>query len=713
MAEFLLELLSEEIPARLQREAASDLIRLLDAALAPLRPEGWRSFFTPRRLAAAAGLAPATPAMEEVVRGPREGAPEAALEGFLRKHRARREELVRENGHWVLRRRHPARPAAALIAEVLPPLLWRFPWPRSMRWGAGSRFTWIRPLRRIVCLLDGAPVPFRLAQGEDEAHGLASGAESLGHPVHAPAPFRVEGVDAWLAELRRRFVIADPGERREKILEGLARAAAARGLALIPDPALLEEVLGLVEWPIALIGAIDPAFMDLPPEVRQVSMRVNQRYFTLADAAGRPAPFFAFLANIEAADGGASVIRGNERVLRARLADARHFWDLDRRTRLADRLAALGRMIFHDRLGTQRERAERLSALAARLAATPALSALTPGGEASSLSGAAARAGLLCKADLASQMVGEFPELQGVMGYYYALHDGEGERVAVAIRDHYLPKGPSDRVPTAPEAVAVALADKIDQISAFFSIGERPTGSGDPFALRRAALGIIRILRENALSLPLRPFLAEALRLLEAQGVKAGEGAEAVAGSVLAFIVERLRVQLREEGIRHDVLAAVCRRRPLDDDLLRLADYARRLAALLGTPAGTDLLTAYRRAANILRIEEKRDGRSHDGPPDPALFRAAEESALDEALRGAVAALHAARGRPEAEIAALAALRGPIDAFFETVMVNAPEPDLRHNRLRLLSRIRHTMHQFADFSEIEGQGVSRDEEMGL
>jgi|BEDMetMinimDraft_2_1075160.scaffolds.fasta_scaffold00703_8 glycyl-tRNA synthetase beta chain len=703
MAEFFLELLSEEIPARLQRDAARDLVRLLDEALAPLRPRGWQSFFTPRRLAAAAELAPATEAAEEVIRGPRTEAPAAALEGFLRKNRAERADLVEENGYWVLRRRHPARPAALFLAAALPPLLWRFPWPRAMRWGAGSRFTWIRPLRRIVCLLDGRHVPFALAQGEDEAHGLASGVESLGHRIHAPEPFRVEGAAAWREELRRRFVLADPEERKACILAGLERCAAERGLTLVPDPALLEEVLGLVEWPVPLIGAIDPAFMDLPPEVRQVSMRVNQRYFTLSDASGQPAPFFAFLANIEAPDGGKAVVQGNERVLRARLADARHFWNLDRRIRLAERLPALQRIVFHDRLGSQFQRAERLSALARALAAAAEERAAREGrGPFPSFAAAAERAGLLCKADLASHMVGEFPELQGVMGYYYALGDGEGEEVAVAIRDHYLPKGPADGVPETGAGVAVALADKIDQITAFFLIGERPSGSGDPFALRRAALGVIRILRERGLHLPLRPFIRQTLHHLAAQGVKGEEAEERVEEAVLGFIVERLRVQLRDEGIRHDVLAAVCRRRPLDDDLLRLTDYARRLAALLGTPSGSDLLTAYRRAVNILRIEEKRDRQSHDGPPDPRLFCTEEEKGLDEALRHAAAELTAASGRPEAEIEVLASLRGPIDAFFEKVMVNAPEPDIRHNRLRLLSRIRQTMHRFAEFSEIEG-----------
>ena len=686
MPELFLELFSEEIPARMQAGAATELARQLGAALAALAPAQVRTFHGPRRIAFAATVAGAVAAASTSERGPRVSAPEAALAGFLRKHGAARDALRQECGFWVLDKRTAARPAASLIAGALPGLLRRFPWPKSMRWGGTSAFTWVRPLRRITCLLDGAVVPFALAEGEDDAHGLAAGDLTEGHRFHAPGAFAVTSAADWAARLAERWVLVDAAERAARIETGLAALAAARGLAVRPDAGLLAEVAGLVEWPVPLLGRIDPGFMDLPAEVMQVSMRVNQRYFALAEADGKAAPWFGFAANIEADDGGAAIIAGNERVLRARFADARHFWDLDRKTPLASRVAALDAITFHAKLGSQGDRVRRIRHLAARIAplvgADPAL---------------AERAAMLAKADLTTGMVGEFPELQGVMGRYYALHDGERAAVADAIRDHYAPRGPHEAAPSAPVSVAVALADKIDQLAGFFAVGEKPTGSGDPYALRRAALGVIRIIRDGRLRLGLLDLIAAAGEGFTASGIRPAPREE-----LLDFIIERLRVQLRADGARHDVLAAVFAAGH-DDDLTRLLERASAVAALLGAPEGADLLAAARRAANILRIEAQKDGPIAD-PPDPRRFVAAEERALWEDA-GAISDFirkEIAAERFGHAMTAMAKLRSPLDNFFTHVTVNAPEPELRRNRLALLANVRDLMHQVADFSQIEG-----------
>jgi len=680
--ELLIELFSEEIPARMQGRAADDLVRLVGEALAPLRPAGMQGFAGPRRIALVGEVAAEVPGSEAEERGPRAGAPEQALAGFLRKHGASREDLVEQGGHWLLRRAVAARPAAEVIAGALPPLLWRFPWPKSMRWGEGSIFTWVRPLRRILCLLDGRVVPFALAEGDDTGHGLVSGDLTEGHRFMAPGAFAVHGFAEWREGLRARCVLVAAGERKRVVAEGIARLAHAEGLSVVEDEGLLDEVVGLVEWPVPLLGRIDERFMDLPPEVMQVSMRVNQRYFALRDAQGWPAPRFAFAANVEAKDEGAAIIAGNERVLRARFSDARHFWDLDRRTPLAERVAALDGVTFHAKLGSQGDRVKRLVRLAGQIApmvgADPAF---------------ARRAAFLAKADLVTGMVGEFPELQGLMGGYYARHDGEPDTVANTVRDHYAPKGPGDAAPAAPVTVAVALADKLDQLAAFFAVGEQPSGSGDPYALRRAALGVIRLVRENGLRLYLSGLLALA-------GV--GLSTSVPVNDVVAFLAERLRVQLRLEGGRHDMLAAVFAAGS-DDDLLRLLVRADALAGLLDTNDGANLLTAYRRAANILRIEEKRDG-PHRDPSDPALFTRDEERALAAALDQTESEVPRLinQGEYKGAMAVLAGLRAPLDAFFDKVTVNAPDPDLRRNRLRLLHRVRAAMDQVADFSKLEG-----------
>lgn len=675
MPALLLELFSEEIPARMQSGAAMALERLVVEALRALSPGHVHTFHGPRRIAIAAELGESVPAATIVERGPRASAPEQALEGFLRKHGAMRDELVNEDGHWVLTKSSPAVSARTLVASVMPGLLRRFPWPKSMRWGDGSGFTWVRPLRRILCVLDGAVVPFSLVDGADDGHGLASDELSEGHRFHAPGTFVARSVQDWLAGLRARQVIPEAGERRQRIKDGIAALAAAEGLVVVPDEGLLDEVAGLVEWPVPLLGRIDDAYMDLPAEVMQVSMRVNQRYFALRMADGAPAPRFGFAANIEAIDGGRTIVAGNERVLRARFSDARHFWDLDRRTPLASRVAALEGVTFHAKLGTQAARVRRIEALARFVA--PYCGADT---------GLAGRAALLAKADLTTGMVGEFPELQGVMGGYYARHDGEDAAVATAIAEHYAPKSPSDAVPTAPVSVAVALADKIDQLASFFAAGEVPTGSGDPYALRRAALGVIRIIRDNGLRLPLRA-------VFEAAGGPSTE--------LMEFIAERLRVQLRADGARHDVLSAVFATGG-DDDLVRLLARADAVSAFLASPDGRDLLAGAKRAANILRIENKKDG-PHAGSVDAALLREAAEQALNERLdhAGVVATLIEGEDYTTA-MGHLSQLRPTLDAFFDHVTVNDIDPALRSNRLRLLARVGAAMALAADFSRIEG-----------
>ena len=683
MPQLLLELFSEEIPARMQMRAAADLVRLVTEALAPLAPADAESFYGPRRIAMALQIAGERPAASTIERGPRLAAPEQALAGFLRKHGAARENVVQEDGYWVLHKSAPAQTASDLIASTLPGLLRRFPWPKSMRWGgSGSLFTWVRPLRRIICLLDGAVVPFTLQDGADDGHGLAASNLTEGHRFFDAAPFAVTSPDTWRDGLRHRRVVVDAAERRQIIATGLAQLAAAQGASIADDPALLDEVAGLVEWPVPKLGRIDPAYMHLPPEVMQVSMRINQRYFALRTADGAAAPLFGFAANIDAADGGAALVAGNERVLRARFSDARHFWDLDRKIRLADRVAALDAVTFHAKLGTQGARVHRIMQLAEHIAplvgADKAL---------------AARAAWLAKADLTTGMVGEFPELQGVMGRYYALHDGEDPAVADAIRDHYGPKGPSDAVPTAPVTIAVALADKLELLAGFFGVGEKPTGAGDPYALRRAALGVIRLIRENGLRLGLADLIERAGHSLLAT---------APPGEILAFLIDRLRVQMRAEGARHDVLDAAFAARA-DDDLVRILGLVQELGRLLATEDGASLLAGYKRAANILRIEDAKDG-PHRGIADPALFtddagrRLADIAAsTDLALADLIA-----RDQHGPAIQCLARLRQPIDAFFTGVMINAADPMLRRNNLLLLSQVRATMDRVADFSRIEG-----------
>jgi len=702
MADLLLELFCEEIPARMQARAAEDLAKLFSDGCAALLEASPRVFFGPRRIGLTAQLKARVTTEAKEERGPRIGAPDQAIEGFLRKHGAPRDALTEQGQFWVLIKPGQTVEARALVADAIPALLRGFPWPKSMRWGGSSSMVWVRPLKRILCVLDGEVVPFDLAQGGDDGHGLASGDLTEGHRIMSPGAFAVGNFDDYKNALTTRHVVLEAVDRAALIREGINTLVAKLGLEVVPDEALITEVAGLVEWPVPLLGRIDDAFMDLPPEVMRTTMRVNQRYFALRNPDGTAAPRFALVANIAAPDGGAAIIAGNERVLRARLADARFFWDLDRKQKLESFLPKLVSVVFHAKLGTQGQRVARLENLAGLIAEKLGADAAL-----------ARRAARLAKADLASGMVGEFPELQGVMGRYYALGQGEDARVAEAIAAHYRPAGAGDAVPTDPVAIAVALADKIDQLLGFFNVGERPTGSGDPFALRRAALGVIRIIRDNGLRLQLIDLANEyrasmrnwpSILFLDQSKPFGSSGRQAwtIGLEVLDFLAERLRVQLRGEGARHDVVAAVFGATP-DDDLNRLLARADAVRGFVESEAGANLLAAHRRAVNILRIEEKRDGHAFDTGYEAHLLKLPEEAALAAALEEAGSRIRLDIEAEDFERAmeAMAGLRTPVDAFFEKVIVNDPAPELRRNRLRLLARLRAAMDAVADFSKIE------------
>ncbi|MBB4287073.1 glycine--tRNA ligase subunit beta [Roseospira goensis] len=743
MAELLVELLSEEIPARMQKRAADDLSRLVTDGLtkAGLDHQAVQAYATPRRLALVVdGLPLSQPDTREERKGPKADAPEKAIQGFLGSVGLTRDQVETRDTpkgpvlFAVIE--HKGRPTAEVLPRLLYDAIVALPWPKSMRWAAQA-LTWVRPLHGIVAVFDGRPlrggvglgatpgtqpdgqgpaVPVGFVPDPEAAPAGAAvlpyGAVTRGHRFLGPEAIDVTGFADYRDSLRERFVILDAAERAHRIHEGAQALAAAEGLRLRPDPGLLDEVAGLVEWPEVLIGRIDQPFMDVPPEVLTTAMRGHQKYFSLERPDGRLAPRFCVVANIASDDGGARIVAGNERVLRARLSDARFFWDQDRKTPLADRVARLRERVFHARLGTDHDKTERMRHLAGHLAA------FVPGADAA----ACDRAALLCKADLTSGMVGEFPELQGVMGRYYARHDGEPEAVAEAVAEHYAPLGPSDRCPTVPASVVVALADKIDTLVGFWMIDEKPTGSRDPFALRRAALGVIRLVVENGLRLPLaRVFEAARTayvtqRLVAAPGAAAApagaegaaegtaDGTDAVLGDLLGFFADRLKVHLRDRGVRHDLVSAVFALGG-EDDLVRLLARVDALAKFVESDDGANLLTAYRRAANIVRIEERKDKvRYHTQQVAPDLLRSEEETSLHTALSEATAATAQAvqAERFEAAMAALAALRAPVDAFFETVTVNADDPSLRRNRLRLLSRIELAMATVADFSKIEG-----------
>ena len=684
MAELLLELFGEEIPARMQARAADDLKRLVRAGLesAELPVEAVEAHVTPRRLILhITGLPLAQPDVREEKRGPKVDAPEKAIEGFLRGNGVSRDQCEERDlpkGRFLFAIvERQGLPTGDVLAEILPSSLTDLPWPKSMRWGTGNT-RWVRPLHSIIALFDGAVVPLSFA-------GIESGDQTQGHRFHAPETITVADFADYREKLAAANVVIDAAERRRRIADGAGQLAQAAGLELVADDGLVAEIAGLVEWPVPMLGNFDRRFLDVPAEVLVTTMKVNQKYLSLRDGDGNLAANFITVANLQAQDGGKQIIAGNEYVLTARLADAEFFWTQDKKKSLESRLPALDDMVFHAKLGSVREKVGRLEKLAA------ALARFVPGADGEK----AGRAAHLCKADLVSDMVYEFPEVQGVMGRYYALNDGEGEDVADAILQHYSPAGPSDDCPTAPTAVCLALADKLDILVGFWAIDEKPTGSRDPFALRRSALGVIRMVLENRLRLPLRAAFAVAM-----DGYVLDTAPD---GSLLDFFADRLKVHLRGQGVRHDLIQAVFALGG-EDDLVRLIARVEALDGFLGSEDGANLLVAYRRAANILRIEEKKDGVAHDGAVDASLLQQTEETALSSALAQAVEQIDGALADEDfaRAMTAMAALRQPVDQFFDAVTVNTDESALRDNRLRLLSGIRATLHKVADFSEIEG-----------
>jgi glycyl-tRNA synthetase beta chain len=823
MTDFLLELLSEEIPARMQAKAQQDLARLFSEHLstAGLAAAAIETYATPRRLALIArGLPTETAAVSEETKGPRTSAPPQALEGFLRKTGLAQNQLTERDGIWFAIVEKPGRATSSVLAEAIPAIIRAFPWPKSMRWGAASASTeslrWVRPLQGIVALLGEEIVDFEIA-------GVKSGAATVGHRFHHSGPITIGSANDYVEKLKACHVVVDQEERRRLIREGAVARAAEAGLTLVEDEGLVAENAGLTEWPVPLLGRFDPAFLDVPPEVIQLTMRTNQKYFALTDGQGALAPNFICTANIEASDAGTAIAAGNEKVLAARLSDAKFFWEQDLKIKLEDQANKLSQIVFHEKLGTVADKVDRVAKLARWLIEegivkpipfrggvgvgdvgpattseepTPDKPHPNPSPEGEGLAALAERAARLAKADLVTGMVGEFPELQGLIGGYLARAQGEPDEVADAIRDHYKPVGQGDEVPTAPVTVAVSLADKLDTLTAFFGINERPTGSKDPFALRRATLGIIRLILENDIRTSFRGLLGQALML---NGMfwwsrlisKAAEVDAAIAGrmqnfldmaaaasvpaseysatsieelltgrlpankvaeaafqfadmkqvELVPFFGERLIVQQREAGVRHDLIDAVFALGG-EDDLVRLLARVRALQAFVETPEGRDLLAGYKRAANILK---KEGWAGHPailaGPEDQDIPQTGEEDPLvlvddpiladavaqlahpeqggnkalsytpEEEEAALIAALDSAEPRARAAVeaedfegamAALATLRAPVDAFFDRVTVNDPDPAKREARLNLLLRIRDAVHAVADFSRIEG-----------
>lgn len=749
MADFLLELLSEEIPARMQDKARADLARLFEEQLgeAGLKAGAIETYATPRRLALIArNLPDATEAVSEELKGPRTSAPEQALEGFLRKTGLAKDQLEERDGIWFATIDKPGRATAEVLAEAIPAIARDFPWPKSMRWGGASASTesprWVRPLHRVVAILGDKVVDFEVA-------GVKSGAATVGHRFHHPGPITIGGAHDYVEKLRACHVIVDQDERKAIIRKESDKLQ--RNTKTIPDEGLVAENAGLTEWPVPLKGSFDESFLTLPRELIQLTMRVNQKYFACADGDGNLSNRFVCVANIASSDP-AAVVAGNEKVLAARLSDARFFWDQDLKTRLADQAAKLDQIVFHEKLGTVALKAKRVAKLAEWLVRERFIRA-----DMAEVKAAAE----LAKADLVTEMVGEFPELQGVIGGYYARAQGQSDGVANAIRDHYKPAGQSDDVPTDPVTVAVNLADRVDTLVAFFSIDEKPTGSRDPFALRRAALALIRLIMVNDLRLPLADVFeqAAALNIVGRMGaltsvtypdlLDAGENEHEITASVggltyrhgdhvlvrwdsaltpkiergemieeatglaeqlIEFLGDRLKVQQREAGVRHDLIDAVfalgAEHGETEDDLVRLLARVSALQASVDTPDGANLLAGYKRAANILKREEwtttpaagarRKDLLSYT--PEP------EETELDEALDAAEPRVATALDEEDYERAmrALAGLRGPVDAFFDKVTVNDPDPAKREVRLDLLARMRALVHRVADFSRIEG-----------
>ena len=746
MPDLLLELFSEEIPARMQAKAADDLKKMVTDRLvdAGLVYEGARAFATPRRLALVVQGVPARqPDLKEERKGPRVGAPEGAIAGFLKAAglasigEAAIQKDPKKGDFYVALMEKPGRPAIDVIGEFLQIVLRTFPWPKSMRWGAqsaqGGSLEWVRPLHAIVATF--GPETEEPEIVHVAVAGITSGNTTYGHRFLSPGAIQVRRFDDYVAKLEKAKVVLDAARRKDIILSDAKNLAFAQGYELVEDEALLNEVAGLVEWPVVLMGSFDETFLKIPDEVIRATIRINQKCFVLRDPkTGRLANRFILTSNIEASDGGKAIIAGNERVIRARLSDAKFFYETDLKLKLEDRLPRFADIIFHEKLGTQAERIDRIERLAAELA--PLVGADVE---------KVKRAARLAKTDLLTEVVGEFPETQGLMGKYYALAQGEDASVAAAIEEHYKPVGPTDRVPTDPVSIAVALADKIDTLVGFWAIDEKPTGSKDPYALRRAALGVIRILLQNNIRVRLQELALHPLRFvlihanvafqkrlnqqraqenpqltpqflaLAAQATEIGNRlrfsapaqADERAGlsDLLSFFFDRLKVQLREQGARHDLVDAVLAQQGEgQDDLLLIVRRVEALGKFLATDDGKSLLAGYKRATNILRIEEKKDGRTFHGKPDPHLYLQPEERAL-------AAGIHAAKEEAAKAVAtedfaqamhAIATLRPLVDAFFDKVTVNVAISDHRENRLKLLNEIREATAAVADFSKIEG-----------
>ncbi|MFG1190909.1 glycine--tRNA ligase subunit beta [Xanthobacter flavus] len=743
MPDLLLELFSEEIPARMQAQAADALKKLVTDALVErgLLYEGAKAFVTPRRLALAVHGLPGRQAdQREEKKGPRVGAPEQAVAGFLKAaglaslDQATIQSDPKKGDFYVAVVEKPGRATTEVVAEIVPDIIRKFPWPKSMRWGSGT-LRWVRPLHSIVATFG--------AEGDEpevvhfSVDGIEASNVTRGHRFMAPEPFTVKRLDDWMAKLEAAKVVADRDRRKEIILNDAKDLALAAGLELVEDEGLLDEVCGLVEWPVVLMGSFEARFLDIPDEVIRATIRANQKCFVLKDPkTGRLANRFILISNLVASDGGKAIVAGNERVIRARLSDAKFFWDTDRLNGLASRMPKFQSITFHEKLGSQAERIERIVRLAKELA--PKVGAPVALAE---------EAALVAKADLLTEVVGEFPELQGLMGRYYAQGENLPAEVAAACEEHYKPQGPNDRVPTAPVSVAVALADKIDTLVGFWAIDEKPTGSKDPYALRRAALGVIRIVLENEVRLPLGAIIRHELAFALMQVVSDQIGLTARFGAIrsaidihkyppevwaevykqelgplasemsakfpqklddaglnlLAFFADRLKVYLRDRGARHDLVDAVFALEG-QDDLLLVVRRVEALAAFLATEDGKNLLAGYRRAVNILRIEEKKDGRAFAGPTVAALLKEPAEEHLAAAIDDVKARVSKAVAAEdfEAAMTALSDLRQPVDAFFDAVTVNDADPALRENRLKLLDEIRAATRGIADFDRIEG-----------
>jgi glycyl-tRNA synthetase beta chain len=700
MPDLLLELFSEEIPARMQAKAAEDLRRMVTDKLVAegLVYEGAKAFATPRRLALTVHGIPARQSdLKEERRGPRVGGPDAAIQGFLKATglssiSEAKIQPDKKGDFYIALIEKKGRDTLDVLAEILPVIIRTFPWPKSMRWGARSAksgsLSWVRPLHAITAtfgLETEAPDVVSFA-----VDGIAAGQTTFGHRFMAPAAIEVRRFEDYEAKLLDAKVVLDPDRRKDTILEDAKELAFAQNFELVEDQALLDEVAGLVEWPVVLMGSFDADFLSIPGEVIRATIRNNQKCFVVRDPkTAKLANKFILVANIEASDGGKTIVAGNERVIRARLSDAKFFYEADLKTKLEDRLPKFEQIVFHEKLGTQAQRIARIERLAGELA--PLVGADVEKTK---------RAARLAKADLLSEVVGEFPELQGLMGKYYALAQGEDPSVAAASEEHYKPQGPNDRVPTDPVSVAVALADKIDTLVGFWAIDEKPTGSKDPYALRRAALGVIRLIAENALRLSLLKVANTALQGFSAKG---GSDQQKLSGDLLSFFADRLKVQLREQGARHDLVDAVFALEG-QDDLLMVVRRVDALGKFLDTDDGKNLLAGIKRASNILAIEEKRDKRTFEGAPDPHLYSLAEEKALADAtdlvkVEASVAVMNEDFG---AAMGYMAQLRPAVDAFFDKVKVNDDDPKVRENRLKLLNEIRSATRAVADFSKIEG-----------